>query len=65
MGLPELIDACGPDFNLLEKEVNPWGEAPDMWIAIGRLGNVVTSGSTPEEAVERLRDALNATAKNA
>lgn len=59
MTLDELIDACGPDFNLVEKGEKAQDDEPDTWIAIGRLGELVTAGSTPEEAVEKLRLALH------
>jgi len=54
--LPELIDALGDDFGVLERSDDP--DAPHRWMALSADSMVTRSGDTPEEAVAKLWIAL-------
>lgn len=55
--LSELIEACGYDFHLLEKELN----TPDYWRCLTIINGkeIRTKGINPEEAVAKLWMELN------
>jgi len=56
--LSELIEACGEDFNGLDREVDS-KEMEVYWVGKAWSLDRNTHGSTPEEAVARLWLALN------